>query len=205
MLLILALAAILLVGCGERPASPTEIIAPSAGGASELPGEGGLDLTNHLALGTLKLEETEHAVTPAQPAELLLPWRIVQSSSLAADAETNAVLKQIEGRMDEAQPAAIDGLGLTFEDTREWLEAQGIEVPTAPSEEGGPDAIQDLSKDERATMREEFQNLSPEQRAARMAALGIQPPESAGPEVMRSAGGEGQRSLLLDPLVALLT
>lgn len=204
LVLALALAATLLVGCGERPASPTETIAPGAGGASALPGEGGLDLTNQLALGTLKLEETEHAVTPEQAAKLLPLWQIVQNGSLAAGAETKAILKQIEGRMDEAQLATIDGLGLAYEDTREWLEAQGIEMPKAPSGEAGPGAQQNLSEDARATMREEFQNLSPEQRAERMAELGIQPPEGGDPGAMRNGGG-GQRNLLLDAPVALLT
>ena len=129
LVLVLALAVTLLVGCGERPESPAQNNAPSAGGASASPGEGGFDPINRLALSTLNLEETEHAVTPAQADELLPLWRIVQNGSLAGDAETKAVLKQIEGRMDEAQLAIIDGLGLTFEDTREWLEAQGIAMP----------------------------------------------------------------------------
>jgi hypothetical protein len=203
--LALALAATLLVGCGERPASPTETVAPGAGGASTPPGEGGLDLTNQLALGTLKLEETEHAVTPAQADEELPLWQIVQTGSLAGDAETNAVLKQIEGRMDEAQLAAINSMGLTFEDMREWLEAQGIEMPAAASREGGPGASQKPSEEEQVRFREEVRNMSREQRAARMAELGIQPPKGAGPGAMRGGGGGGQGSVLLDPLVALLT
>ena len=207
LVLALALAVTLLVGCGEKPESPTEDIAPSAGGALAPPGEDGFVPIDRLALGTLKLEETEYAVTPAQADELLPLWQIIQSGSLAGDAETNTVLKQIEGKMGEAQLAAIDGMGLTFEDTREWLEAQGVEMPEAPSREGGLGAVQDLSEEERTKLREEFQNMSPEERTARRAELGIQPLEGIDPGTVRSGGGGeggGQGSVLL-PLIALLT
>ena len=60
---------------------------------------GGLDATNELVLGMLRLEDTTDAVTPEQAAELLTLWQIVASGSLKSAAETEAVLKQIEGRL----------------------------------------------------------------------------------------------------------
>jgi hypothetical protein len=132
---------------------------------------------NGLALGMLKLEGTENAVTPAQAAVLLPLWQMVQSGSLQGDAETQAVLKQIEGQMSEAQLAAIEAMGLTWQDMQTWMQEQGIEMPTPPAGQGGPGALQNLSEDERARMREEFQNMSPEQRATRMAEMGVQRPQ----------------------------
>ena len=45
-----------------------------------------LDATTELALGTLKLEGTENAITPAQAGELLPLWQIIQGGSLKSAA-----------------------------------------------------------------------------------------------------------------------
>jgi hypothetical protein len=179
---------------------------------------GGLDPVSRLALGTLKLEGTENALTAAQAAELLPLWKLIEGGSLQGEAETNALVQQIEGVMDDAQLAAIDGMGLTFEDTRAWMEEMGIEMPAgptgpgAPTGTGGPGALQNMSEEERAKMREEFQNMSAEERATRMASLptearGIERPEGnpgTGPGA-RPGGGSRQGNALLAFLVELLT
>jgi hypothetical protein len=170
---------------------------------------------NGLALGTLKLEETEEALTPAQAAELLPLWQIIQGGSLQGAAETEAVLKQIEGKMTEAQLAEIEGMALTFQDMGAWMEAQGIEMPGRPEgQQGGGGAFQNMSEEERNRLRQEFQNMTPEQRATRMAELGFQRPEGGAPGAGPGggpAGGGASRgrgpgvNVLLDPLLELLT
>jgi hypothetical protein len=220
--LMLALGA--LVGCNKQ-ATVAASTAAVADQAATPGGPRGFDPTTQLVLGTLKLEGTDNAVTPAQAAELLPLWQLIQSGSLQSDAETQAVLKQIESNMTEAQLAAIQAMGLTFEDVRTWMQEQGIEMPTpAAGQDGGPGAFQNLTEEQRAQMRQEFQNMTPEQRATRMAEMGVQRPEGtpgAGggfrpPEGTPGAGGGGgrpnfgagggaQSRMLLSPLIDLLT
>jgi hypothetical protein len=201
-----------LVSCAQPEAAPAaEAVVEEPGTANA----GRLDPVTRLALGTLKLEGTGNAVSAEQAAELLPLWKMLQGGALQGEAENAAIVKQIEGKMDAQQLAAIDGMGLTFEDTRTWLEAQGIEMPL-PSEgqggQAGPGALQNLSEDERAKMREQFQNMSAEERATRMASLpaearGVQRPEGQeGARPGARPGGAGwQAKVLLGPLVDLLT
>ena len=129
---------------------------------------GSLVGVNGLTLGTFELEDTEDAVTPQQATELLPLWQMVQSGSLQGDAETQAVVRQIEGVMTESQRAAIDAMGSTFDDVQAWMEEQGIEMPARPElGQGGAGAFQDMSEDERAQMQQQFQSMSPEERATR--------------------------------------
>jgi hypothetical protein len=206
---------VILAGCSK--AEPTPV--PDTGAADTFSGEEsapertprGMDGVNGLALGTLKLEGTEDAVTPAQAADILPLWELIAGDSLQGDAETNAVLKQIETKMSGAQLAAIEGMELKFEDMGAWMEEQGVEMPSRPEgQQGGPGAFGNLSEEERTRMREEFQNASPEQRATRMAEMGFQRPEGApeggpGGGFRARQGGGGRFNVLLDPLIDLLT
>jgi hypothetical protein len=108
-----------------------------------------------LALGTLKLEDTGSAVTPAEAAELLPLWRTIATGSLQSDAETNAGLTQIEGAMSGPQLAAINAMELEGGDVQVWVQEQGIAMPAPPGGQGnssGPGALENLSEGERAKM-----------------------------------------------------
>ena len=110
--------------------------------------------------------------------------------------------------MTASQLAAIEAMGLTSEDTQAWMKEQGIKMPARPQEQSGSGALGDLSEDERAKMREEFQNMTDEARATRMAEMGIQRPEGgrggdAGAPSGRTAGAGGF-NVLLTPLIDLL-
>jgi hypothetical protein len=157
----------------------------------------------------LKLEGTEDAVTPAQAAELLPLWQMIQSGSLQGSAETEAVLKQIETKMTESQLASIEAMELTFQDIGAWMQEQGIEMPTRPDGQRGAGPFQNMSEDERVKLREELQSMSPEQRATRMAEMGFQRPEGQGPGGVPGGGqnrsGAGRFNTLYDPLLELLT
>ena len=200
--------AVSVVGCqkqGAEPVADADVAAPSTNERG-----GGMDATNELVLGTLKLEGTGEAVTPAQATRLLPLWQIIQGDSLQGAAETEAVLKQIEGAMTEPQLAAIEAMALTFQDMQAWMEEQGIEMQARPEgQQGGPGGFQNMSEDERAQMREEFQNMSDEQRATRMAELGFRRPEGGGqggaPGGGMTRGGGGRFNILMDPLIELLT
>jgi hypothetical protein len=164
---------------------------------------------NRLALGTLELEDGDDAVTAAQAAELLPLWQIIQGGALKSGAETEAVLKQIEGKMTEPQLAAIEAMGLTFEGMLAWMQEQGIEMPARrEGQQGGPGAFQDLSEEERAQMREQLQTpggVTPEERATRMAEMGVPRPEGAEGRPGGVPGGGAQGNLVLEPLIEILT
>lgn len=215
---------IVLAGCSKTEPAPVADVGaadtPPDVGSAPPGGPRGLDGTNGLALGTLRLEGTENAVTPAQAADILPLWEMVASGSLQGEAETNAVLKQIETKLSESQLAAIEGMELTFEDVGAWMQEQGVEMPSRPEGQqgGGPGAFGNLSEEERTQTREEFQNMTPEQRATRMAEMGLQRPEGA-PEGAPGGGfgarpgggsgawqgGGGRFNALLTPLIDLLT
>jgi hypothetical protein len=223
---VLVLLALALVACNKAAATPAANANAAPGGAGAGP-SGSLTGTNKLALGTLKLEGTDNAVTPAQAVQLLPLWQMLQGGSLQSDQETEAVVKQIEGQITPAQATAIDAMALTWPDVQTWMQEQGIEMPTPAAGQGGPrnlsaeerakttplagqggpSGFQNLSEEERAKLQLEFQNMTPEQRATRMAEMGVQRPEGAGPRFGPNAGpgGAGRSSFLLGPLVELLT
>jgi len=161
---IVVIAGLALTACGKQAPTPTP------GSTRPQPGApGGLGELNSLVLGTLKLEETADAVTPEQAAALLLLWQMIQSGTLQGAAETQAVIRQIEGVMTDSQIAAIEAMGLTFEDVQAWMQEQGIEMPAPPAGGGGFGAFQNpwatppgrsLSEEERSRLRQEFQNMS---------------------------------------------
>jgi hypothetical protein len=208
---VFVVALLVLVACGQQEAAPAEEVVveePAPAGA------GGLDPVTQLALGTFKLEGTGNAVSAEQAATLLPLWTVIESGALQGNAESNAVVGQIRGAMTEAQLGAIDGMGLTVEDTRAWMEEQGIEMSMpagggqgVPAGGQAPGALGDLSEDERAAMRSEMQNLTAEERATRMAEMGVERPEGqAGGGTGARPGGAGkQANMLVGPLVELLT
>jgi hypothetical protein len=204
--IVATLLAVALVACSKATAT-TAASGTSVPGGTGAGRSGSLTGTDKLALGTLKLEGTENAVTPAQAKELLPLWQMLQGRAPQGDQETQAVVKQIEGTMTPAQTAAIDAMALTWPDVQTWMQAQGIEMPTRDAGQGGPGGPQNLSEEERTKLREEFQNMTPEQRATRIAEMGGQRPEGTGQGFGPNAGpgGRGERSsLLLGPLVELL-
>jgi hypothetical protein len=220
-LALLIVSMVVLGGC-QKAGSAQTVDTNTAGAPSENGGPGGpnpgLDDVSRLTLGTFKLEGTDNAVTPEQATKLLPLWKLIQGGTLQSDAETNAVIKQIEDQMTEAQLAAIDALGLTFEDMRTWMQEQGIEMPASAGGwqggQGTPVAsgnMPNLSEEDRAQMRDQFQNMTPEERATAMAESGFQRPQGTpdgqSPSGGRQFGGgfRGSNSLMLDPLIKLLT
>ncbi|MGC9348426.1 MAG: hypothetical protein ACP5JG_09840 [Anaerolineae bacterium] len=111
----------------DQPAAEPNAANPPQGRPGDLL-EAVLD-TNLLALGILELEETPKAVTLEQAAALLPFWQMIADGGLWGDAETAAVMKQIQAALTESQQAAIAAMDLAVEDQQAWMAEQGIEMP----------------------------------------------------------------------------
>jgi hypothetical protein len=104
---------------GEQPAEESNETGdqPAATGDQNT-----MPLQTQLAVGTLKLEETELAVTSDQAAELLSLWKaarsLSESDNVAAE-EMNAIFTQIQETMAPEQLDTINAMELTNEDLRE--------------------------------------------------------------------------------------
>jgi hypothetical protein len=138
LLLIPALAA-----CGSSQASTTAV---SGGAAQATPGGffggGEMPLAMKLPAGTLLLENTDLAVTPAQAKELLPLWEMVRSlegSTTSSQAELDAAIGQIQGAMTKEQLAAIDGM--SQDDMRALFQQLGMgqqqQQSSGSTEQGG--------------------------------------------------------------------
>ena len=118
--------------------------------------EGALPASSQLALGTLELEGTENAVAPEQAKTLLPLWKVIQGGTLQSDAETNAVLKQIEKAMTAEQLAAITAMQLTMQNLGTWMQEQGVDLAPPSGAAGGSGGFappNGMSEDEMAALR----------------------------------------------------
>jgi hypothetical protein len=218
--LVLALVAGVLAGCGAEEATPAtadeDTAAAYISAALDTSYDGALDARNQLMLGTIQLEGTDNAVTPEQATGLLPLWQALQGG-VTAQAEVEAVLKQVEGAMTQEQLEAIARLQLTQEDLRTWMQEQGLgagggfpgagggeEVSpevraTRQAEFGGGDVPPEM-----ATRRAEMENMSDEEREAFRATAQAGGGFPGGPGG-RAGRGAGQFGILLNPLIELLT
>ena len=211
-ILILVLIATALAGCGGEQATP----APVDTGEGETQSSAvldtsypnALDVSGQLALGTMRLEETENAVTSEQATALLPLWQAIQGGTLQGEAETNAVLAQIGGKMTPEQLAAIAALQLSQDDLRAWVQDQGLSLGTSSEERatrqaegGGQEHLPQLpgggQGGGKGGLGSGSAGLSQEEIEAMRATA-----EASGGR----AGASGQQfTLLLEPLVELLT
>ncbi|MGC9348425.1 MAG: FxLYD domain-containing protein [Anaerolineae bacterium] len=154
----------------EGPQGGTAPNAP-AGTSLRTDYSGALDVTSQLALGILRLEDTEDAVTEEQATSLLPLWQTLMGSGLKSEDEKAVVRKQIERTLTENQVAAIAAMQLTEKDAEAWGEESASEMAAGggfPGGLGGGAA----SAEDRAAMREQFQNMSEEDRAAMREQMG---------------------------------
>ena len=182
-----------------------------------------LPVSSQLALGTMLLEETEHAVTPEQAQTLLLLWQALRSG-VTAQAEVNAVLRDIEEQMTAEQLATIAAMQLTREDMQEWIQEHGPDIDDFPRGMGGDPEVRVTRQaefggeggagkgmppggempPEMATARANFESMSEEERANVLATLQASGGRPGG------AGSSGSMNrfstgILLNPLIELLT
>lgn len=117
-----------------------------------------LSIRSQLVVGTLKLEETDLAVTPQQASELLPLWQASRSlarSGTGATEEVSAVLEQIQEAMRPEQLASVAEMRLTRADNQSLAQALGLSAGTGDGTGAG--------------QRGEGQTASPEERATRQA------------------------------------
>jgi hypothetical protein len=218
--------AVTMTGCGGQAASTPATVAggeeavpaPADVGGEKADGDTAIDtsypdaleVSDQLALGTLLLEGTERAVTPAQAAALLPLWQVIQGGTLQGDTEINAVLSQIEGEMTAEQLATIAGEQLTAEDRQTWAQEQGLGFGAGdgsgpvgggvgPSEEERAQRLAELGLTE-DDLPAGMGEMTAEEREALRAtaeASGMVPGGGAG-------AGPGRSSVVLGPLVELL-
>jgi len=215
--LILVLTVAAAAGCGSGPATPAPADAEGSetytGAVLDTSYPDALPANSQLVLGTLLLEETEHALTPQQAAALLPLWQAIQGGTLQGSAETNTVLKQIEGAMTPEQLAAIAAMRLTQDDWRTWAQSQGVSLGLSPEER----ATRQAERGDQATVpgmppgsgqgggRGDFgpgSGLSPEEIETLRATA-----EASGGKVGagRAGAGQQQSTFLLQPLIEMLT
>jgi hypothetical protein len=117
--------ALALAGCGQKTASSTTTTAQ---------GTGALSTEAELVVGTMKLEDTDLAVTAEQAKTLLPLWQTYQtlaSSSTSATEEMNALVDQIKSAMTTQQVEKITALKLTQQDMLTVMTDAGLSL-------GGP-------------------------------------------------------------------
>lgn len=125
----------LLAACStvQSTTVPSSSLAQPGNGAGQ--GSAGstplnLTLENKLALGTLKLEGTNLAVTAQQAQQLLPLWQKVASQMSARDtaaADYQADYQQIEAAMTSDQLQTITNMSFTGADLRNEMQALGIQ------------------------------------------------------------------------------
>ena len=128
---------LLLTACGggDESTSGTDTNTQFDPNARELP------LSTKLAIGTLKLEDTELAVASDQAAELLPLWQVLNnlsSSDSAAPEEITAITEQIQETMSPEQMQAIEEMGLTGQDIFATMQELGLVNAPQVNAEGTP-------------------------------------------------------------------
>jgi len=197
-MMVLALVLPVLSACGLQVAAESmgQDVNGRAGysGALNLTYEGALDVTSQLALGTLRLEGTDLAVTEAQASDLLALWKVLASDELQSDGETNAVLKQIEAAMTADQVSAIAGLRLTQQDAQAWLEqtssAQAGNMPAGQGQAFAgmqrPAGLEDMTGEEREQMQAQMSETANGERPSMGTFGGVASRESASVALTRA-------------------
>ena len=93
------------------------------------PSDGELPAISKLAIGTIKLDGTENAVTSEQASTLLPLWQVYQSlldSDTAAQEEITALAEQIGTTMTSGQSQAISDMQITQQDMFGIMQEQGM-------------------------------------------------------------------------------
>ncbi|MDT8898918.1 hypothetical protein QYE77_11650 [Thermanaerothrix sp. 4228-RoL] len=176
-----------------------------------------LPLESKLAIGILKLEETNLAITPDQARTLLPFWKAVKTLSTSATTspdELNAVYRQIEEALTTEQRNYIQTLQMTQEDLQNLMDSLGIQSTF----EGGNGNFANLSESERATRIAQFQAQrsagggEPVGPGAPGGEFGFGPPANATTTTQRTPNPTqaamrrnfGLNRLFLDPLIQML-
>jgi len=109
-------------GASNQAGSSTSTSGESSENAS-------LSQANKLLVGSLKLEDTDQAISADQAAAFLPLWqayRSLSNSQTAAEAEVDALLNQIQSTMTSEQVDAINAMNLTSTDMMDLMQSMGV-------------------------------------------------------------------------------
>lgn len=129
---------LILTQAGCQSGKTAEQAAPSSAGTKATVAQPGTDVRT-LAMGTLGLDGSEHAVDAAQAAELLPLWKAYRSlikSDATAPAELLAVLQQISESMTQAQHDAMIASTQDAEAQGALAARFGLEMPASGAGQG---------------------------------------------------------------------
>lgn len=147
------------------------------------------NIRNQLAFGILRLEDTEHLVTPDQAQSLLPLWQAVvalSSNETSAAEELAAVQNQIAESLNPTQLAAIAAMQITNTDLNAFYAEYGISFPTpAPGVTREPGSGKNVSQEDRE--------------ATRAAASALGTPVGTG-----GSTGQTARTLLFEKVIEML-
>lgn len=122
------LCSLALSACGSSASTPT-------GGMPSSNDGGDMSTITKLAIGTLKLEGTENAITPEQASDLLPLWQVYLSlvdSDTAAQAEIDGLVDQISTTLTDSQKQAIEDMQLSQPDMMSVMQEMGISMGNRP-------------------------------------------------------------------------
>lgn len=111
-----------------------------------------LSVPNQLALGILKLEETDYPIDAAEAENLVPLWKVLRTlsnSDSVATEEVNAAIHQIEATLTTEQVKAIAQMRLTAEDQTALFTERGA----ALSQTAGNGEGLNLTAEQQATMQ----------------------------------------------------
>jgi hypothetical protein len=127
--ILVAILALVSTACASSTAAGTSPTV-SAESATNNPGEISVEPIFQLAIGTMLLEDSQLAVGSEQAAQLLPLWQVynnLTNSDTTAQAEIDAIEKQIKDSMLPEQMAAIQEMGINNESMRQLFESLGLE------------------------------------------------------------------------------
>ncbi len=132
-----------ITACSSNATSTTQTQRPI--GTPDQFGERELSEPMRLALGILKLEDTDLAITADQANDLLMLWQAYQSmsnSETTAEVELDALIAQIRETLTTEQQQAINQMQLTMEDMANLFQSLGLEMgmPSQPMLQQTPGA-----------------------------------------------------------------
>jgi hypothetical protein len=174
-IILLTIFALTLTACGATDSAATTTVSQTDSAAGNLTG------STLLLLGTLKLDGTEQAITAEQAAELLPLWQVYQSLSVsgtAAQAEIDALVKQIQDTMTANQMKAISSLNLTQQDLMTAMQEQGV----------GP-SMQSAGASDSSADNAFGGGMTPPDGGGGGGPMGGSPPDGGGDMPMGDAGG----------------
>lgn len=110
----------------------------------------GQPLENKLALGSLKLEGTDKAITPTQAKTLLPLWKAVKvmsASNTAAAAEISGLYSQIQDSMTAQQIQAIKDLNLSASDVQALIQKYNSSQTGSTNQKSAQSALSSQAQD----------------------------------------------------------